>query len=121
MPSPWQTTPACPPHDYVQRQVRLARGQVLRLWLPAGAAILSHSTQLVITTPPRYLGEQLSFHSDQLEDGQVLTTTQAGWLELQAPAGGSALCMWPQHAPWTRRLLQGWWRLLGRPARDATT
>lgn len=129
MPQPWQASAAAntttrathstsPEPAYVQRQVTLCRGDVVRLWLPAGGMVLAQAPRLEVRLPAQYLGEQLSMPCDMLEDGQVLGVSQACWVELRAADGGMALCMWPCPRPWLQRLRQIGQRLLGRTRID---
>jgi hypothetical protein len=101
--------------------IRLARGQAMQVWLPAGSRIVCHAPAARITEAPQWLANQLVCRRSELADGQAMALEHGGWIEILAPRGGTVLCLAPQAQPWRqplallRRLLQ-WMRPVA-PAR----
>ncbi|MBB5392180.1 MULTISPECIES: hypothetical protein [unclassified Herbaspirillum] len=118
MQSPWQ---APTPADYplASQTVRLARGQTMQVWLPAGSLVVNNAPAARVTQAPQWLFDQLVEQRSDLSDGQAMAIEHAGWVEITAPQGGEVLCLRPQAQSWRQRLQSACRRLLNWGQRTA--
>ncbi|WP_343584518.1 hypothetical protein [Herbaspirillum sp.] len=92
--------------------VRLASGQTMQVWLPAGSLLVCHAPSARILQAPQWIGDQLVEQRSDLGDGQAMGIEHAGWVEITAPQGGEVLCLQPQAPSWQESLLAACKRLL---------
>lgn len=85
------------------RRVHLACGQTLRIWLPAGATLVSGGPVLTISTAS-WIAGQLLQQRQRVGDGQSLRLERDGWVQIAAAGGGELLYLAPAGRQWTARL-----------------
>ena len=88
------------------RRVCLAPGQTLRLWLPAGATLVSNGPTLKITSAPQWIAAQLLQNRQVIGEGQSLWLERGGWVQIEAPGGGELLCVAALSTDWLARSAQ---------------
>ncbi|MFJ3045836.1 hypothetical protein ACIPEN_08405 [Herbaspirillum chlorophenolicum] len=101
-----------PSYPLASQTVRLARGQTMQVWLPAGSLVVNNASSARVTQAPQWMFDQLVEQHSTLSDGQAIGIEHAGWVEIMTPQGGEVLCLRPQLQPWPRRLLSACKRLL---------
>lgn len=117
MQSLWQApTSDTPP---ASQTVRLARGQTMQVWLPAGALVICNAPSARITLASQWIADRLVEQHNELGDGQAMGIEYAGWVDITAPQGGEVLCLRPQAQTWFRRLLAACRRRLNWDQRTA--
>lgn len=103
MHSLWQApTSDTPP---ASQTIRLAPGQTMQVWLPAGALVVCNAPSARITLASQWIVDRLMEQPNELGDGQAMDIEHAGWVEITAPQGGEVLCLRPQAQSWPRRWL----------------
>ncbi|WP_209608212.1 hypothetical protein [Herbaspirillum sp. LeCh32-8] len=93
--------------------IRLARGQAMQVWLPAGSLVVSNAPAARISEAPHWQAEQLRIRRTELADGQSMHFEHPGWVEILTPRGGEVLCLRPEAHSW-RRAWNSLLRLLAR-------
>lgn len=110
------------PTSILTSTFRLQPGEALHLPLDARTTLQVLAGTVVLREPLRWLAETAVAPVVDLSPGQCHRLTEAGWVVLQAGAGGAALRARCQLTPWQRlwRRLQRWQRQHGHPALRAT-
>lgn len=92
-----------PEQDFTTELLKLARGQSIQVWLPAGSRIVCNAPAARVTEAPYWQAEQLRQRRTELSDGQSMHLEHAGWAEIAAVHGGELLCLRPAtHRYWSR-------------------
>jgi hypothetical protein len=95
------------PQEVHEPRIKLGAGQLFNVYVGAGSTVTSQSGALRLTSPPRWLGEQVFRAEMTLGDGEVHIITDGGWITLRAgPLGGVAHI----HQVGTGWALTGWLR-----------
>ncbi|WDZ94683.1 hypothetical protein Herbaro_14440 [Herbaspirillum sp. WKF16] len=97
-----------PDQDITTQTLRLAPGQTMLVWLPAGSLIVCNAPAASIAEPPYWQANQLRIRRTELSDGQSMRFEQAGWADIVARQGGEVLCLRPELHAWRR----AWGKLL---------
>lgn len=94
--------------------IGLTPGQTLRIWLPAGATLVSNGPSLSIVSPPQWIAGQMVQQRQVVVEGQSLWLEQGGWMQIDATRGGELLTLLPLANPGLARLTRVARHLAGR-------
>ena len=75
------THPTAAPHTVL---IRLEPGQALRLHLDRHTTLVAAKGTTSVITPPLWMGERMFSERTRLDEGQALSPSRDGWMELVA-------------------------------------
>ncbi len=99
----------------VAETVSLEAGQVLRIHLDAGAAVVLEQGEVELGEAPGWLAERVLFPKRRLREGDAWTAPQGGWVVVEAFRHAHFHCLRCVPAGALARLA-AWWKHLSRAA-----